>query len=47
MAHRMGITAGQDAELKELEKDVAPEVVLDQIEQQEQEGRADAPPSPK
>jgi uncharacterized membrane protein len=47
MAHRMGITAGQDAELKELEKDVAPKVVLDQIEQQEQVGRADAPPSPK
>jgi uncharacterized membrane protein len=45
MAHHMGITGGQEAELKELEKDVAPKAVLDHIK--EQEGRADAAPSPK
>jgi len=36
MAHRMGVEAAQDPELQELSQDVAPEKVLDTMEQNEE-----------
>jgi hypothetical protein len=47
IAHKMGIQAARDPDLDELSQDVAPEKVLDEIEETEQKFEERAGSQPK